>query len=74
MKWGDWSIARAYVAKELHSWVKKRPKAIHALENTAAEKKIAHRNELVLKLESTGLIKQGKLTRLGDIVYERLHQ
>jgi len=65
---------RASVAEKLYRWLEKRPKAIHALKNIAAGKEIVYGKELISELESMGLIKQGKLTKLGDLVYERLQQ
>lgn len=66
--------SRANVAEELYRWVKKRPKAVDALKRIAARKEIVNGKGLISELESMGLIKQGKLTRLGDLVYERLQQ
>jgi len=65
---------RASVAEELYRWVEKRPKAIDALKKTAARKKVVYGKELISELESMGLIRQGKLTVLGDLVYARLQQ
>ena len=47
---------------------------MYALKNIAAGKEILHGKELISELESMSLIKQGKLTILGDIVYEKLQQ
>ena len=66
--------SRANVAEELYRRVKKRPKAFYALKKIAARKEIVNGKELILELESMGLIKQGKLTKLGDLVYARLQQ
>lgn len=66
--------SRANVVEELYRWVKKRPKAINVLKKVATGKKIAYGKESISELKSMGLIKQGKLTKLGDLVYERLQQ
>lgn len=65
---------RASVAEELYRWIVKRPKAINVLKKIATGKEIVYGKELISELESMGLIKQGKLTLLGDLVYARLQQ
>ena len=66
--------SRTSVAEKLYRWIKKRPKAIYALKKIAARKKIVNGKELISELENMGLIKQGKLTKLGDLVYARFQQ
>jgi len=65
---------RAKVAEELYRWVTETPKASYVLKNIAAGNEIVDGEELISELESRSLVKQGKLTRLGDIVLERLPQ
>ncbi|NIM45210.1 MAG: hypothetical protein GTO54_06190, partial [Nitrososphaeria archaeon] len=59
---------RANVAEELHGWLRKRPKVIPTFKNIAAGEEIAEEEELISELEDMGLIKQGKLTLLGELV------
>ena len=63
---------RGRVAGELYEWLKKRPKALNVFRAIAAEEEIAAGEELISELESLGLVKKGKLTKLGDVVYRRL--
>ena len=71
-----WERARSResIVEELHSWIKNRPRAIHALREIAEGKKTAYREDLVSELESVGLVKQGRLTMLGEFVYVKLRQ
>ncbi len=65
---------RGRVAGELYEWLRKRPKAVNVLRRTAVEEEVAAGEELISELESLGLMKKGKLTKLGDIVYGRLSE
>ena len=58
--------------EELYRWVKKSAKAIHALRRISAGKDVANEKEIISELERMGLVKQRKLTLLGELVYERL--
>jgi hypothetical protein len=51
--------------------VKKRPNDIHNLKQIASGE-IVYEKDLISELESMFLIKHGKLTRLGNLVYTRL--
>ena len=66
------SRSRGSMAEELYRWIKKRPKAVHVLESIATGTEILHGEEAVSELESASLIKEGKLTILGDLVYAKL--
>lgn len=68
------SPPRSQVIEELYRWVKERPEAIQILEKIVKDKEIKDNKELIQKLESMGLIKQGSMTNLGNIVYRRLQQ
>jgi len=68
------SLPRSQVIEELYRWVKERPKVIQVFERMVRHQEIKYNKELIPKLESMGLIKQGSVTRLGDIVYRRLQQ
>ena len=57
-----------------YRWLKERPEAIDALKNIVTRRKIINGKKLISELEDMGLIRQGKLTILGDIVYARLQQ
>jgi len=59
---------RASVAEELYGWLRERPKAIHAFKSIAAGEEIVDGEELISELENMSLIKQGKLTLLGELV------
>ena len=62
---------RAIVVEELYWWVKKRPNAINTLKQIASGE-VVYEKDLISELESMCLIKYGKLTRLGNLVYARL--
>ena len=66
------SCSRESMADELYTWIKKRPEAVYVLENIAAGREILHGKEKVSELESVSLVKEGKLTILGDLVYAKL--
>jgi predicted transcriptional regulator len=68
------SLPRSQVIEELYRWIKNRPKIIQTFEMIVTHQEIKYSKELIPKLESKGLIKQGSVTRLGDIVYRRLQQ
>lgn len=65
---------RAKAVEELYVWAKKRPKVASALKKIAVGKEIVNRKEVISELDRMGLTKQGKLTKLGDLVYDRLQQ
>jgi len=67
------SLRRSQVIEELYGWVKERPEVIQIFERIVRGQEIKYNKELIPKLESMGLIKKGSVTRLGDIVYRRLH-
>ena len=71
-----WQRARPCesVVDEIYKWLRKRPDAIDIIRNLARGKEIAIDRELISELESVGLIRKGKLTRVGDIVYTRLQR
>lgn len=71
--WKD-SLPRSQVIEELYRWIKNRPKVIQIFERMVRHQEIKYSKELIPKLESKGLIKQGSVTRLGQIVYRRLQQ
>lgn len=54
--------------------IKENPKAIEMLRKIATEKKVIGEKEIIIELENMGLLREGKLTILGDIVYARLSQ
>lgn len=66
------SPSRERVAEELYTWIKKRPKAIRVLKSIAAGKEILYGKELISELEKLSLIRGGKLTISGDLVYLKL--
>ncbi|MFB0522699.1 MAG: helix-turn-helix transcriptional regulator [Candidatus Bathyarchaeia archaeon] len=66
------SHSREGVAEELLEWIRNRPEAIYALESIAAGEDILHGRDYVPELERRFLVKEGKLTILGDIVLVRL--
>ncbi len=63
---------RTKLAEELFNWVTQRPKATHAFRKIAAGESIEEGEEFISQFEGLGLLKQGQLTKLGDIVYTRL--
>lgn len=71
-----WQRARPCesVVDEIYEWLGKRPEAIKVIRNLAKGKEIVINKELISELESAGLIRKGKLTRVGDIVYTRLQR
>ncbi len=71
--WRD-ALPRSQVIEELYRWVKERPEVVQIFERMVRDQEIQYNKELTAKLESMGLIKQGSVTRLGDIVYRRLQQ
>lgn len=62
------------VAEELYGWLKNRRDAIALMRNIAKGKDSVINKELAAELESAGLIRKGKLTMLGDILYSRLQR
>lgn len=62
------------MAERPYMWLKERPKAREVLKSIATGKKVIERKELILELEDIGVVRHGKLTILGDIVYARLQQ
>jgi predicted transcriptional regulator len=66
------SLPQSQVIEELYRWAKERPEVIQILERMIKDQEIKYNKELIPKLESMGLIKEGSVTRLGDIVYRRL--
>jgi len=65
---------REEVAEELYRIIKKKPNAISVLRKIASKETITHGKELVPELEHIHLIKQGELTKIGEIVYSMLQQ
>lgn len=63
---------RENVAEELYQWISKKPEAAHALRYAATGEKTLRGKEQISELESRSLMKEGKLTNLGDIVLLRL--
>jgi predicted transcriptional regulator len=68
------SLPHSQVIEELYRWVKERPEVIQIFKRMVKDQRVKYNKELIPKLESMGLIKQGSMTRLGDIVYQRLQQ
>jgi len=66
------SRSRGSMAEELYKWIKKRPRAVYVLENIAAGREISRGEETVSELEAMSLVKEGKLTILGDLVHAKL--
>ena len=66
------SRSRGSMAEELYRWIKKRPEAVYVLENIAAGREISRGEEMVSELKAMSLIKEGKLTILGDLVHAKL--
>jgi predicted transcriptional regulator len=62
---------RINVVEELYRWMKKRTSTIYALKQIDSGEVVSD-NDLMLELESFYLIKHGKLTRLGKLVYTML--
>lgn len=62
---------RMKLVDELFSWVNQRPRMIQALKQIAARKTVTI-NDAITELERQYLINEGKLTILGDHIYERL--
>ncbi len=65
---------RGSIVEELYRLVKERPKAIYTLKRIAAGKEIVNREDVISELEGMRLIRQGKLTILGDILYNKLQK
>jgi len=62
------------MAASVYRWLKGKPEAIDTLRNIAAKKEVIDGKQLVSELEKKGLVKQGELTVLGDILCARLQQ
>ena len=71
-----WKIGRNRyaMAEELYTWIKNRPKALHVLKKIAAGKEVLEGKDVIPELQKMSLIEQGRLTILGDLVYERFQQ
>ncbi len=71
-----WEKARSRqrLIAELCRWVKKRPEATRVLKALSEGKKMTHEDEVIPKLESMNLIRQGELTVLGDFVVAELQK
>lgn len=54
--------------------LREKPEIINVLKDIATGKRIINQEELLLELEKRGLISQGELTILGDILNARLQQ
>jgi len=65
---------RQILAEELYTWIITRPKAVQVLENLRLRKEVLHGEEVIPELEAKSLIKQGRTTILGDLVYVKLRQ
>lgn len=63
---------RESVIEELCKRVMKRPETFQILEGITKGEEILNGEELISKLENISLIKQGRLTALGEYVYRRL--
>lgn len=63
---------RTTLGEELYNWIKERPEAVDVLVNIVTGKDISNDKELLSALEGKSIIKQGKSTILGDMVYWRL--
>lgn len=63
---------RTSLGEELYNWIKKRPEAVDILVNVVTGKDVSNKKELLSELEGKSIIKQGRSTILGDIVYRRL--
>jgi len=55
-------------------WLKRNPKAIAVLRKVSAKEEIMNETTWLAQLENMGLVRQGRLTVLGDIVLARLKQ
>lgn len=71
-----WKLAsgREDVAEELYRIIKKKPNAISVFRKIASKETVTHGKELVPELERLYLIKQGELTKIGELVYSKLQQ
>jgi predicted transcriptional regulator len=65
---------RQRLIAELCRWVKKRPEAIHVLKALSEGKRVTYGDELIPRLESMNLVRQGELTVLGDFVVAELQK
>ncbi len=65
---------RQRLIEELYRWVEKRPEAIRVLKALSEGKEITYGDELIPKLESMNLIREGELTVLGDFVVAELRK
>ena len=66
------TLSRRSLGEEHYNWIKKRPEAVEIFVNVVTGKDVSNDEELLSELEGKSLIKQGKSTILGDIVYRRL--
>jgi hypothetical protein len=71
--WGR-ARSREGMAEELYEWIRNKPEALYVLESIAAGRDILHGRDCVPELERRLLVKEGKLTILGDLVRARLRR
>ena len=71
--WGR-ARSREGMAQDVLEWIRNKPEAIYVLESIAAGRDILHGRDWVPELERRLLVKEGKLTILGDIVRARLRR
>jgi len=71
-----WERARTLesMIDELYRWVMKRTGALGVLRKVAAERKVTQGEELVPELQRRGLIVDGKLTWIGNWIYQKLQR
>jgi len=74
MHYWERTINRTSLGEELYNWIKERPEAVDILVNVVTGKDFSNDKELLSELEGKSIIKQGKSTILGDIVYRRLQR
>ncbi len=68
------SPSREDKAEEILEWIRNKPEAIYVLESIATGKDIRHRKDYIQELERRFLVREDKLTILGDIVLLRLRE
>lgn len=71
--WGR-ARSRASIVEELYDWVKGRPGAVDVLNCIATEKEATTGDKIIPELESKGLIEEGVLTLVGEIVHSWVAQ
>jgi predicted transcriptional regulator len=65
------AVPRTRILEELYAWIKKRPRAIRALKETAEGKQLTD-EKLLLEFEDRGLMNQERLTVLALFLLQRI--